>query len=70
MLGNGSSEMTILAIGIVKDIDLDEWRVYVDWVVPNINNRIVPLKNCMASIHGPFIKESEYELWINQIFSL
>jgi len=70
MLGKGASEMAILAIGIVKDVDITEWRIYVDWIVSEINNRHVPLKGCAASIHGPFTKDSEDEAWINQVFCL
>lgn len=70
LLGQGSSEMAILAIGMVKDVDFTEWRIYVDWILSEINGRKVPLKGCTASIHGPFMKNSENELWINQIFCL
>ena len=52
MLGQGSSEMLILAIGIVKDIDESEWRVYVDWVNVESLDRKVPLRGCTASVHG------------------
>lgn len=32
MLGRGSAEMSILAISVVKDVDVSEWRAYVNWV--------------------------------------
>jgi hypothetical protein len=70
LLGQGASEMAILAIGIVKDIDLGEWRIYVDWIATNIQDRKVPLKGCAASIHGPFSKNSGDAAWVNQIFCL
>ncbi len=70
MLGKGSSDMAILAIGIVKDVDFKEWRIYVDWVISEIQDRNVPLKGCAASIHGPFIKNTETAPWLNQIFSI
>ncbi|WP_313057766.1 hypothetical protein [Stutzerimonas nitrititolerans] len=53
MLGRGSPSMEVRALGIVTDIDQDEWRIYVDWLVPNMS-RLVPIRGCMGSIHGPF----------------
>lgn len=70
LLGQGAVEMAILAIGVVKDVDLEEWRVYVDWIASEIEDRKVPLKGCTASIHGPFVKNSSDESWINQVFCL
>lgn len=47
--------MEIKALGIVTDIDLKEWRVYVDWKMQfHSGERIVPLGGCVASIHGPY----------------
>lgn len=47
--------MEIKALGIVKDIDLKEWRVYIDWKIQfDSEERIVPLSGCGASIHGPY----------------
>jgi len=66
MLGQGSTEMAILAIGIVTDIDIHEWRVYVNWI-EEIQDRRVPLKGCTASIHGPFSKD---DTWVHQVFCL
>ena len=67
LLGRGSKEIEIRAIGTVTDIDLDEWRIYVNWlpIIEKNQNRRVPIKGCTASIHGPF-KESDP--WVNQVF--
>lgn len=70
LLGQGASEMTILALGIVKDVDLNEWRIYVDWVADRIDGRRVPLKGCTAAIHGPFVNEGQDAAWVNQVFCL
>lgn len=70
MLGQGEREMAILAVGIVKDVDLSEWRIYVDWVATNIDGRRVPLNGCLAAIHGPFNHEGKDSAWINQVFCL
>jgi hypothetical protein len=70
LLGKGASEMAILAIGIVKDIDIAEWRIYVDWIISDIEDRNVPLKGCAASIHGPFIKSGKDEDWVQKVFCL
>ncbi|WP_061301681.1 hypothetical protein [Janthinobacterium agaricidamnosum] len=67
MLGQGSSEMSILAIGIVKVVDVEEWRVYVDWMPIGPMARKVPLRGCTASVHGPF--ESS-DLWVHQVFHI
>ncbi len=62
--------MAILAIGIVKDIDISEWRIYVDWIIADIKDRNVPLKGCAASIHGPFSKSGNDEGWVQKTFCL
>ena len=63
-----NQQMEVRAIGIVKDVDINEWRVYVNWIsvieVGNIG-RIVDLKGCTASLHGPY---SSSDPWIQEIF--
>lgn len=69
MLGQGASEIEIRSIGIVEDVDHNEWRIYVKWVeiFSKSKRRLVPIKGAAASIHGPY----EYEdSWIQQIFCL
>jgi len=66
LLGQGSKEIAILALGIVTDVDTDEWRVYVNWVVDPVDRR-VPIHGCAASIHGPF---SGDDPWVQQVFQL
>ncbi|NCC51378.1 MAG: hypothetical protein EOM20_09205 [Spartobacteria bacterium] len=66
MRGQGSSDIEIRAAGIVTEIDRDDGRVYVDWVLRDMN-RIVPSKGCYASIHGPFPPDDS---WINQVFRI
>jgi hypothetical protein len=66
LLGQGASEMEIRALGIVKEVDLIEKRIYVDWVVPNLS-RHVPSKGLFAAIHEPFLKEDD---WIRLVFQL
>lgn len=70
LLGQGAREMAVLAIGIVKDVDIREWRIYVDWVACNIENRRVPLRGCTAAIHGPFVNNGEEADWVRQVFCL
>lgn len=67
MMGRGASEMEVRALGIVRDVDHDEWRVYVQWLTDESFRRNVPLKGCTASIHGPF--ESD-DPWTQQVFCL
>lgn len=70
LMGKGSSEMSILAIGIVKDVDLKEWRVYVDWVFSDIKDRYAPLGGCVASLHGPYKNMGDKQEWLQKIFCL
>ena len=60
--------MAILAIGIVKTIDIEQWRIYVDWTMTEIKNRHVPLKGCTASIHGPFSTNGTDATWVEDVF--
>lgn len=67
MLGRGSAEMSILAIGVVKDIDVSEWRVYVNWMEIGPIERKVSLHGCTASVHGPY---ESTDPWVHQIFHI
>jgi len=66
MLGRGAREIEIRALGLVTDVDKDEWRVYVNWLLVDLKRR-VPLHGCGGSIHGPFSAEDE---WVRQVFQL
>jgi hypothetical protein len=69
ILSMQTQEMEVRAIGIVKAIDLDEWRIYVDWLPIEKSeseiSRRVALKGCTASVHGPYKNDDP---WISQIF--
>lgn len=67
--GKGSEEIEIRALGVVTDVDLDEWRIYVDWKVTDVNKR-VPIKGVMGSIHGPYDIEEDSDCWLKTIFSI
>jgi len=68
MLGQGSPNIEIRAIGIVREIDTDDNRVYVDWVLDLRNeNRIVNSKGCYKSVHGPFPPDDP---WTNEVFRI
>lgn len=62
-----NQEIEIRAIGIVKDIDLNEWRVYVDWLPSFKEKRVVNMKGCSASVHGPYENDSA---WVKEIFCI
>jgi hypothetical protein len=66
MLGRGSSEIEIRALGIVTDVDPAEWRVYVNWVVTGLARR-VPIHGCAGSLHGPFQADDG---WTREVFQL
>ena len=67
MLGQGSNEMEIRALGVVKDIDEKEWRVYVNWLTDEKFRRNAPLKGCTASVHGPF---EQTDPWTQSVFCI
>ena len=66
MLGKGSPNIEIRALGTVKEIDTTDKRVYVHWAVAGMQ-RQVPAKGCFASIHGPFPAE---DTWTHLVFQL
>jgi hypothetical protein len=66
LLGKGASDIEIRALGIVRDVDLDEWRIYVNWLVSDLARR-VPMHGCAGSIHGPYEAD---ENWTRQVFQI
>ncbi len=67
MLGQGSSEIEIRALGIVKAVDHEEWRAYVNWITDKDFSRKVPIKGCTASVHGPF---QNSDSWVKDVFCI
>ena len=66
MLGQGSPNIEIRALGTVKEVDPEDKRVYIHWAVSELR-RQVPAKGCFASIHGPFSAGDE---WTRLVFQL
>ncbi|WP_061285990.1 hypothetical protein [Leptospira interrogans] len=72
MLGQGSKTILIRALGIVKEIDEEDKRIYVDWLIKKLN-REVPSKGIKGSpgvfksIQGPYSPEDE---WTRLIFHI
>jgi hypothetical protein len=66
MLGQGSSNIEVRALGVVKEIDQDDKRVYVNWLVKRLE-REVPGRGCFASIHGPFHADDP---WVKEVFHI
>ena len=66
MLGKGSTEIEIRALGVVKEIDSEDQRVYIDWLVRDVNRK-VKSRGCFASIHGPF---QENDQWTKDVFRI
>jgi hypothetical protein len=64
MLGQGATEIEIRAIGVVIDIDSDDKRIYVDWLVKDLH-RQVPSRGCFKTIHGPY---QDNDQWIRDAF--
>lgn len=66
MLGQGSPNIAIRALGLVKEIDEDDKRVYVDWFVKGLE-REVPSRGAYQSIRGPFTEDDE---WVKEVFHI
>lgn len=66
MLGQGSKDIEIRALGTVKEIDSYDKRVYIHWAVSGLQRK-VPSKGLFASIHGPFPADDE---WTRLAFQL
>ena len=64
MLGQGSPNIEIRALGVVREIDDEDHRIYVDWLVKDLD-RPVPSRGCYASIHGPFQPDDD---WVKVAF--
>ena len=66
MLGQGSPNIAIRALGVVKEIDDEDKRVYIDWFVKGLE-RQVPSRGAYKSIRGPF---SEDDDWVKEVFHI
>lgn len=66
MLGKGSSEIEIRALGLVREVAADDKRIYVDWILTDLSRR-VSSRGCFASIHGPFPAADD---WTREVFQL
>ena len=69
MLGQGSSQIQIRAIGRIKSIDIDRGIVYVDWICKGMKRK-VDSSNAFSTLHGPYLNTGKHADWINQIFCL
>lgn len=68
MLGKGARNIRIKAIGIIKDVDKENGRIYVNWILSNLD-RNVPAKGCFGTIHRPVTERHTAE-WINSVFCI
>lgn len=66
MLGQGSPNIAIRALGVVKEIDDEDKRVYVDWFVKGLE-REVPSRGAYKSIHGPYTENDD---WVKEVFHI
>ena len=69
MLGQGSPQIQIRAIGIIKSIDTHRGIVYVDWIRKGMKRK-VDSSNAFSTLHGPYLNTGKHADWINQIFCL
>ncbi len=66
MLGQGSPNIAIRALGVIKEIDEEDKRVHVDRFVKSLE-REVPSKGAYKSIHGPF---EANDPWVKEVFHI
>jgi len=66
MLGQGSPNIAIRALGVIMEIDEEDKRVYVDWFVKGLE-REVPSKGAYKSIHGPYTDDDP---WVKEVFHI
>ena len=69
MLGQGSSQIQIRAIGMIKFIDTHRGIVYVNWIRTGMKRK-VHSSNAFSTLHGPYVNIGKHADWINQIFCL
>jgi hypothetical protein len=56
----------IRALGVVRRIDPEDWRVHVHWLEIDLNHQVYS-RGCYQSIHGPY---EASDPWIREIFGL
>lgn len=66
MLGQGSPNIAVRALGVFKEIDQEDKRVYVDWFVTDLE-REVPSRGAYDSIHGPYTSDDP---WVKDVFHI
>jgi hypothetical protein len=66
MLGQGSPNIAIRALGVIKEIDREDKRVYVDWFVKGLE-REVPARGAFDAIHGPYTADDP---WVKEAFCI
>lgn len=66
MLGQWSPNIAVRARGVIKEIDEDDKRVYVDWFVKRLE-REVPSKGAYKSVHGPYTQDDP---WAKEVFHI
>lgn len=66
MLGKGSTEIEIRALGVVTELDFDDKKVYVDWLVKDLKRKVAS-GGAFKSIHGPMKLD---DIWVKNIFCL
>ncbi len=66
MLGQGSNEIEIRAIGKVTRKSASGRVLFIKWTVTNMHRK-VECKNALGSIHGPYTYDDP---WIREIFCM
>lgn len=66
MMGQGSPNIRIIVLGVVREVDQEDGRVYVKWAADDLD-RVVEGHGCFGTIHGPFLEEDE---WVKKVFQL
>src|SRR5271157_224865 len=64
MLGQGSPNIAVRALGVIREIDEEDNRVYVNWLVTGLE-REVPSKGAFNTVRGPYTADDP---WVKEAF--
>lgn len=66
MMGKRSENIQIRGLGIVQEIDHEDSRIYIQWVITTLHRK-VSANGCVSAIHGPFPANDE---WTREVFQI
>jgi hypothetical protein len=64
MLGQGASDIEIRVLGVVRELDAEDRRVYVHWAISNLHESFPP-KDVLARFMGPSRRKTSGRDWFS-----